>query len=253
MIQDRIWHSPYADFLFNKVVPLYHKAGTKLFGSPFSIGDPVYLTEQNSIGFVINGPTNEKEWEDWRNEVRTETDGVQSFQSLVPLNASHLEIAEVQNPYRDEPEVMQFFQNLAPPEIKLVIVRFAEKENWHESIQKKFTQIWGYYLVDLSQPFHQCSMQLDVQAYFLYNRFDWPEEQDFPFDEDERSWMECNDGDQSHPTFALHTNWGKCIVRDCADYCPEEDTWEEYIGSEIETLRCNPIDFEYCQNLTTLS
>lgn len=116
----KIWSFTYDDNLFDNEVPLYQKAGTPIFGSKFKIGDPVYLTDCNSIGFIINGPVNEKQHDEWIDEVKTDVDGNRSVYDLEPLVASHLTIEGVHNPFKDNPEIMAYFKDLGkvyPPKI----------------------------------------------------------------------------------------------------------------------------------------
>ena len=111
-IPKKTWAWVYADYLFDGFVPLYHKAGTKVFGSKLKVGDPVYLKDENCIGFVINGPTNKEESGLWCNEVKTDARGNQDPKSLVPLRKEHFLIDGVYNPYSEDAEVMEFFTTL---------------------------------------------------------------------------------------------------------------------------------------------
>jgi hypothetical protein len=138
-------------------------------------------------------------------------------------------------------------------EPKLIIVRFDETRDWSEEIQSKCKVLWGYYLIDLTQHIYQCSMSPDVQGYFLYNRLDWKGKK-CPFTEDEMSDMESLDGDSRFPTFQASTNWGEYKVVDCSDFDEggHEGAWEEFVEGMVENYQCNPIEFEFCDNLITL-
>lgn len=139
---------------------------------------------------------------------------------------------------------------------KLIVVRFDETDRWSDDIIEKVrssgSTAWGYYLVDLSKPFHQASLQLDVQGYFMYNRL-WNGEQECPFGEDELTDLESLDGDNRYPTFALRSDWGEVLPVDTSDWDEEWETWDEYIESKLEYYRGNPIEFEFCDNLITLN
>jgi len=137
---------------------------------------------------------------------------------------------------------------------KLIIVRFDETHEWREELQEKCKVIWGYYLVDLTQHLYQCSTSPDVQAYFLYNRFEFKEGV-IPYGEEELSDMERDHGGSAYPTFQASTNWGSYKVVDCSDFDEGgfEGEWSEFVEGMIENIQCNPIEFEFCDNLITLS
>lgn len=106
------WHPDYHSFMFGYEVPLYKEKGTQLSNSLYKIGDPVYIKDENSIGFVINGPIPVDPYYEWASEVRTDTDGCQCVTTLEPFTKAHLEIKGVWNPYRDNPEIMNYLNSL---------------------------------------------------------------------------------------------------------------------------------------------
>lgn len=135
-----------------------------------------------------------------------------------------------------------------PPLPKLIIARFDETETWSDDITKKMepsgSRAWGYYLVDLSMPFHQCSLQLDVQDHFLYNRL-WNGKGERPFDEDTLTDLENYAGDDLHPTLKMTGDWGEVKVVDTDDYDEEDESWDEYVQRTVEYYRGNPVEFEF--------
>ena len=106
------WHLDYHSFMFGYEVPLYKEKGTQLGNGLYKIGDPVYIQETNSIGFVIDGPLPEDHYWKWASEVRTDTEGVRCVTTLEPFSKSHLEIEGVWNPYHSNPEIMNYLNSI---------------------------------------------------------------------------------------------------------------------------------------------
>lgn len=58
------------------------------------LNDPVYISDTNAVGFIIDGGYGE----DWGDTRRTDTDGIRSFNNLHPFTFSDLQTPEVYVP-----------------------------------------------------------------------------------------------------------------------------------------------------------
>jgi hypothetical protein len=96
--------SEYLDKVPNSNIGLYKKYGTPIISRSnkysFKIGDPVYLKQHKSVGFLIDGPTEEdpdfpEKGLGWGGEARTDVDGVQSLKYMVPFDAAKHSKADI--------------------------------------------------------------------------------------------------------------------------------------------------------------
>jgi hypothetical protein len=120
-----------------------------------------------------------------------ETETEQYFIHQYPIKSLH-EISDIK--YRKPNQAT----------LHLAIVAFNETQHWADDIQTKANgPIYGIYLVDLTQPSHCCSFQVDYPSYFIMNHFanvsawqdangDW-----LPGMDDEMTNLERNAGDDT--------------------------------------------------------
>jgi len=97
--------------------------------------------------------------------------------------------------------------------LRLAVVAFNETSNWADEIQAKAKgPIYGVYLVDLTEPTHCCSFQLDYPCYFISNHFadvsSWQDENGdwLPNMDNEMTTLERNSGDDTMSYFSANSS-----------------------------------------------
>lgn len=110
---------------------------------------------------------------------------------------------------------------------KFVLIASNSTEYWREDIKKKAERILTYSLVNLTEPTHLCSADVNFPSQEVYNRFKKTD----GFEEDEIAELE------------------NCVDNDCHYFVEREKvtavrTWngEETEDEIIEYLRGNPIE-----------
>lgn len=92
MNKRRLNESEYVDKVPNTSIKLYKPYGSPIISQwnkqKFKIGDKVYVKHTKGTGYIIDGPiaNGEDMSQDWRGDVRTDIDGVQSLNSLKKIN-----------------------------------------------------------------------------------------------------------------------------------------------------------------------
>jgi hypothetical protein len=100
------------------------------------------------------------------------------------------------------------------PTLRLVVVAANETDHWADEIQAKAKgPIYAVYLVDLTQPTHCCSFQVDYYARFLMNHFTdvstWQDENGdwLPGMDNELTELEFTDGDSDGSYFSENSTF----------------------------------------------
>jgi hypothetical protein len=107
------------------------------------------------------------------------------------------------------------------------VIRFNETEFWRDDIKRHLDAAYGYYLVNLTEPTHNCSIQADYPAIALFNRFDFKE--GHPYTEDEVFEMEM-DVREDVAYYNEYTTVEVCAV-DRGQFETEEQAEEYYRGN----------------------
>ena len=73
---------------------------------------------------------------------------------------------------------------------RIIVIAIDETKFWKDEIAKKAKKIHGVYIVNLTEPTHNCSIEVDYPAECIRNEVQNPE----PFGEDELTELELQEG-----------------------------------------------------------
>lgn len=118
---------------------------------------------------------------------------------------------------------------------KFALVKINETRFWREDIAKKAGEIYGYYLVNLTEPTNLCSFEVNFPAQWLYNRV----KNTAHFTEDEHTEIEYLP-EEGYPyflesdTFEVVKTWNESVYAGTDEADMENEIVEYLQGNPIE-------------------